>query len=90
MFFWGKLGHWVVSNNRKLWKTAGSLFSEKAFYKGSIILNNNKTISNNEELAEIFNKHFSRLVENLDTDKTLTSNLASSDLTNNVFNAIKK
>ena len=90
MFFLGKLGHRVVSNNRKLWKTSGLLFSEKAFHKESIILNNNKTISNNEELAEISNKHFSKLVENLDTDKTLTSNLASSDLTNPLFNAVKK
>ena len=52
--------------------------------------NNNKTISNNEELAEIFNKHFSKLVENLDIDKTLVSNIASSDVTDPVFNAIKK
>ena len=38
----------------------------KAFHKEFIILDNNKTISNNEELAEIFNNHFSTLVENLD------------------------
>ena len=52
--------------------------------------NNNKTISGNEELAEISNKHFSKLVENLDIDKTLSSNIASSDITGPVFNAIKK
>ena len=64
---------------------------ERAFHKESIILNNNnKTISNNEELAEIFNKHFSKIVENLDIDETLASNIASSDITNPVFNAIKK
>ena len=62
-----------------------------AFHKESIILNNhNKTISNNEELAEIFTKHFSKLVENLDINETLASNIASSDITNPVFNAIKK
>ena len=69
----------------------GPLLSEKAFHKESIILNNNnKTISNNEELAEIFNKHFSKIVENLDIDETLASNIASSDITDPVFNAIKK
>ena len=47
-------------------------------------------ISNNEELAEIFNKHFSKIVENLDIDQTLASNIASSDTTDPVFNAIKK
>ena len=52
--------------------------------------NNNKTISNNEELAEIFNKHFSKIVENLDIDETLASNIASSDIADPVFNAIKK
>ena len=52
--------------------------------------NNNKTISNNEELAETFNKHFSKLVESLDIDKTLASNTASSDITDPVFNAIRK
>ena len=62
--FFGKLNHRVVSDNRKFWKTVGPLFSEKAFHKESItLINNNKTISNNEELAGTFNKHFSKLVE---------------------------
>ena len=68
--FFGKLDHRIVSNNRKFWKTVGPRFSEKVFHKESIILNNsNKTISNNEELAETFNKHFSKLVESLDIEK---------------------
>ena len=72
-------------------ETVSPLFSEKAFHKESIILNsNNKTIDNNEEPAEIFNKHFSKIVEKLDTDETLASNIASSDITGPVFNAIKK
>ena len=86
----GKLDHRVVSDNKNFWKTVSPLFSEKAFHKESVILNNkNKTISNNEELAETFNKHFSKLVESLDIDKTLASNIASSDITDPVFNAIK-
>ena len=81
----------VVSDNRKFWKTVSPLFSEKAFHKESIILNNsNKTISNDEELAEIFNKHFSKIVENLDIDETLASNITSSNFTDPVLNAIKK
>ena len=89
--FFGKLNHKVVSDNRKFWKTVGPVFSEKAFHKESFILNNNnKIISNNEELAEIFNKHFSKIVENFDMDETLASNIASSDITDPVLNAIKK
>ena len=38
----------------------------------------------------MFNKHFSKIVEDLDIDETLASNIASSDITNPVFNAIKK
>ena len=44
----------------------------------------------NEELAEIFIKHFSKIVEKLDIDETLASNIASSEITDPVFNAIKK
>ena len=88
--FFGKLDHRVVSDNRKLWKTVGPLFSEKAIHKESIILNNNnKTIRHNEELAEIFKKHFSKLDENLDIDKTLASNIASSDIIDPVFMLLK-
>ena len=77
--FFGKLNHKVVSDIRKFWKTVGPLFSEKAFHKESVILNNdNKIISNNEELTEIFNKHFSKIMENLDIDETQASNIASS------------
>ena len=52
--------------------------------------NNNKTISNNEELQKFHNKHFSKIVENLGIDETLASNIASSDITDPTFNAIKK
>ena len=61
-----------------------------SFRRRIFLNNNNKTISGNEELAEISNKHFSKLVENLDIDETLSSNIASSDITGPVFNAIKK
>ena len=73
----GKLDHRVVFDNKEFWKTVGPLFSEKAFHKECITLNdNNKAISNSEELAEIFNKHFSKLVENLHIGKTPASNIA--------------
>ena len=63
------------------WKTVRPVFSEKAFHKESIILNNNNKIISNNELAEILNKHFSKIVENLDVGETLASNIASSDIT---------
>ena len=91
MYFFGKTDHRLVSDIRKCWKIVCPLFSEKTFHKESIILNNNnKTISNNEILAETFNNYFSSFVESLDIDKTLASNIASSDITDPVFNTIKK
>ena len=47
-------------------------------------------LGNTEELAAIFNKQFNKLVKNLDIDETLTSNIASSDITDPVLTAIKK
>ena len=68
-----KLGHRVVFDNRKVWKTVGPLFSEKAFHKESIILNNNnKTVSNNEELVNLW--------KTLNIDETLATKRASPDI----------
>ena len=87
----GKLDHRVVFHNRRFWRNVSPLFSEIAFHKESITSNNNnKTINNKWEIAEIFNKHFSKLVENLDIDETLAGSIASSDITDPVCNAIKK
>ena len=91
MYFFWKTDHRLVCDYRKYWKISCPLFSEKTFHKESIILNNNnKPISNNEILAETFNNYFSSFVESLDIDKTLASNIASSDITDPVFNTIKK
>ena len=89
--FFGKLDYNVNSENRIFWTTAASHFLEKDFHKEFIILNTNtKVISNNEELEEIFNNYFSKLVENLDIDKTSASSISSSDHTDLIFNEIKK
>ena len=64
------------SDNRKIWETASLVFSEKAFQKESIILNNsNKAINNNEKLGELSNKDFSKRVENLDIDKVMANTI---------------
>ena len=46
-------------------------------------------MSNNEELPGIFNKHFNKLVENLDIDKSLATNITSSDITDPVLMLLK-
>ena len=77
----GKLDHRVVSENRTFWWAGGPRFSEKVFHKEHIILNN-------EKLEEIFNKYFSKPVENLDIHKTLAKNIASSGITDPIFNLL--
>ena len=85
-----KADHKVVSDNRTFGRTIGPLFLEKASHKEAIILNNNKTICNNDEIAaEISNKHFIQIVQNIDTDKILANNIGNPDITRPVFNAIK-
>ena len=81
----------VVSDNRTFWQTISPLFSEKAFRKETIILNDNyRTITNNHELAETFNSFFSNITQNLKINSNLveiTENLNTSDL---VSKALKK
>ena len=49
--FFGKVNHKVVSDNRKFWKTADSLFLVRTLPTESIILN--KTISNIKDVKEV-------------------------------------
>ena len=46
-------------------------------------------LGNIEELAAIFKKHFSKIMKKLDIDETLAGSIASSDITDPVFNAVK-
>ena len=72
----GKVDYRVASDKRTILKTIDPRFSEKIFHKESIIFNNNdKSLSNNEELAEIVNKYFSKLVKTIDIDKVLANKL---------------
>ena len=60
------LNNKIVTDNRKFWKTISPPFSEKAFHRQCITLKeSNKTVTNNEELAETFNTFFSKIIPNL-------------------------
>ena len=55
-----------VTNNRTFWKTVVLLFSNKFLKCEKINLTEgNKTISNNDELCQVFNMSFSRTVDEL-------------------------
>ena len=87
------LNNAVVSDNRKFWQTISPLFSEKAFRKATLILkDNNRTITNNHELAETFNTFFINITRNLKIDSNLleiTQNLNTSDPVSKTIKSMK-
>ena len=81
----------IATDNRKFWKTVSPLFFEKAFHRECITLKeNNKTITNNQRLAETFNTFFSKIVPNLNIDNNLGYDVTNPHITDPVFCAIKK
>ena len=63
----------------------------KAFNREYITLKeSNKTVTNNEELAETFNTFFSKIVPNHNIVNNLRDNIIHSNISDPVFCAIKK
>ena len=59
----------IMKDNRKFWKTANPLFSEKSYSKESIsLINKDGLITKNEDLAKTFNILFSSIVKKLDVE----------------------
>ena len=76
--YFGNLNNKIVTDNRKFWKTISPLFSEKTFHRECITLKeSNKTITNNVELAQTFNKFLSKIVPNLNIDNNLGDNITN-------------
>ena len=89
--YFGNLNSKIVTNNNKFWKAISLLFSEKAFHSEWITLKeSNKTITNNEELAETFNTSFNKIVPNLNIDNNLGDNITNAHITDSVSCAIRK
>ena len=55
-----------ITDNRKFWKTVGPLFSDKHFTSQKIILiEGEEIISNDGDIAEVFNTHISPILSKL-------------------------
>ena len=68
-----------------------ALFSEKAFHKETIAMeDNNRTVTNNQELAEQFNTIFSKIIQNLKIDNKLVQITLNLYVFDPVLKAIKK
>ena len=91
MDYFKQLNNKVISDNKKFWHTISPLFSEKAFYKETIILkDSNRAITNNRKLAEIFNAFLGNITQNLKIDSDLVEFTKSLNISDPVLKAIRK
>ena len=89
--YYNKLDTKYICDNKKFWNTVKPLFSDKinASHKISLIDDNN-IISENREIAEIFNDFFSTAATNLEIDKSEIYITEVIDINDPIFKAIKK
>ena len=81
----------LVTDNRKFWKTVKPLFSEKHFSNNKItLLEGEEIISEDQEIAEIFNAYFANIVVNLDIEGFVTSDYSYDPELDYVANIIVK
>ena len=67
-----------VNDNKTLWKTVKTLFSDKITYSEKItLIEGDKIVTDDSEIANIFNDYFSNIVINLEINKD-QSNLTAS------------
>ena len=64
--YYSKLNHNNVSDNKRFWKTATPFFTNKGVTHNKILLvEENETISDNDEISEKLNNFFAGIVKNL-------------------------
>ena len=89
--FYNNLDTKFVTDNRKFWKTVKPLFSDKHFSNNKItLLEGEEIISNDKEIAEIFNDHFANIVDNLNVQGFMTSDFSYNHEHNYITNIIDK
>ena len=77
--FYNNLNVKYITENKLFWKTVKPSFTDKTLKDERITLvENNKVVSDESELVEIFSKYFGNIVQNLGTDG-LTNNSSDND-----------
>ena len=91
MSYYKNLDTTMIYDNRKFWRTVKPLFSDKVQVPTSLtLLENNNLISNDKEVAEVFNNYFANITDALGI-KEITGNISSvSGLVDPIDIAIKK
>ena len=68
--FYNNLDVKQITDNRLFWKTVKPCLSDKTLKNGKIVLvEKEEVISNDVEIAKIFNEYFGNIVENLDISR---------------------
>ena len=89
--FYNNLDVKTVTDNRKFWKTITPLFSEKHFSNNKItLIEDEEIISNDREIAEIFNSYFSNVVDNLNIERFSTCDYSYSPELDYISNIVEK
>ena len=64
--YYGNLDHCILSDNKKFWEVMKPLFSEKKkIMRKMILIDNDKVINNDQDIAEKMNNFFTTAVSNL-------------------------
>jgi len=80
-----------ISDNKNFWKNVKPLFSGKSASSDCIsLIEDNKIVSSDHQIAEIFNLHFSNAVKNLDISFEYHDSLLYDVNSDNVLAAINK
>ena len=87
--FYNNLNVKYITENKLFWKTVKPLFTDKTLKDERITLvENNKVISDESKLVDIFGKYFGNIVQNLGIDGL--TNISSENETVTIRKAIKK
>ena len=80
-----------LTDNRKFWKTVKPIFSDKVQVNSSLtLIENGRMISNDSEIAEIFNHHFATITDSLGISINESVLLPTDDILDSVDKAVRK
>ena len=86
--FYNNLNVKYITENKRFWKTVKPSFTDKTLKNERITLvENNKVVSGESKLVEIFSKYFGNIVQNLGIDGL--TNISSDKDTVTIRKAIK-
>ena len=89
--YYNKLNHKEVSNNKTFWKTVKPFFTDKSVNHHRILLvEENETISDNDEISEKLNNFFADILKNLNIPQYEDLSVNTDNIDDLILRAKKK